>query len=329
MPSRTTDERALNKSQKLIRLLEALQEPGGATAEELMARFDLDDRTLRRYFADIKELGLPVRAAGRGLERRLWMDASYRRRGVQITLLELVSLRFGRTLFNFLQGTGFAEDLDQTLDRLSTLLVDGADRVRHLDRKFLAVPEHHKDHSQDAELLEDVLTAILYQNPATAHYARVGGPMRRYRLHPYTLATYRQGLYLIARDLDDERVKTYAIDRFRHFGRMRQEHFEYPADYEPAELFRDSFGMTATADPQTVVLRFHRRASLYVRERTWHHSQQVDGLEEGAVRLTLRVGLSPELVSWVLGFGPDVRVESPPELVERIRRLHREAAEEA
>jgi predicted DNA-binding transcriptional regulator YafY len=87
--------------------------------------------------------------------------------------------------------------------------------------------------------------------------------------------------------------------------------------------------MTATADPQTVVLRFHRRASLYVRERTWHHSQQVDGLEEGAVRLTLRVGLSPELVSWVLGFGPDVRVESPPELVERIRRLHREAAEEA
>ena len=35
----------------------------------------------------------------------------------------------------------------------------------------------------------------------------------------------------------------------------------------------------------------------------------------------------PELISWILGFGPEVRVEGPPALTERIRRLHQEAAD--
>ena len=45
------------------------------------------------------------------------------------------------------------------------------------------------------------------------------------------------------------------------------------------------------------------------------------------MRLRMQVSASPELVSWILGFGPDVRVEGPPELAERIRRLHHESAE--
>ena len=36
--------------------------------------------------------------------------------------------------------------------------------------------------------------------------------------------------------------------------------------------------------------------------------------------------VAAELVGWVLSFGPDVYVESPDALSERIRRLHAEAA---
>jgi predicted DNA-binding transcriptional regulator YafY len=323
------DDASLNKSQKFVRILEALQAQGGVSAQDLMARFSLDDRTLRRYLADLKALDLPVRSDGRGADRRLSLDPSYRRQGVQLSLLELVSLRFGRSLFDFLEGTGFAADMDDALDTLSDLAVLGGrdDLARHLDRKFVAVPEHRKDHTGDADLLDEVLSALLYQNPASAHYAKVAGPTKRYALQPYTLAVYRHGLYLIARDVTDDKLKTFAIDRFRHFERHRGEHFEYPDDYRPDSLDRDAFGIMGGGEPLPVVLRFNRRVSPYIRERIWHPTQSIEATGDGGVILRMRVAKGPELVQWIMGFGPDVRVEGPTSLADRVRRLHREAAE--
>ncbi len=322
------DESHLNKAQKFVRVVELLQAPGGTTSAELMGRFGLDDRSLRRYLADLRQLDMPVLSKGRGPSRRLWLDPSYGRRGVSVSLLELVSLRFGRQLFDFLEGTGFAQDMDDALETISSLAVGKvAQQAEQLERKFMAVPEHRKDHTRDADHIEEILSALLYQNPVKALYAKPTGRTGRYTLNPYTLATYRQGLYLFALDVDAGVVKTFAVDRFRHFSRIRGEHFEYPDDFHPGSLVEHSFGIFG-GEPQEVVLRFDQRAAPYVRERIWHKSQVVEELEHpNGIRLTMQVALSPELEIWILGFGPDVRVESPEGLARRIRRRHREAAE--
>ena len=90
----------LNKSQKFVQILSELQQPTGIRADELMARYDLDDRTLRRYLSDLRSIDVPIQDDGRGTDRVLSLDPSYGRKGVQLTLLELVSLRFGRSLFD-------------------------------------------------------------------------------------------------------------------------------------------------------------------------------------------------------------------------------------
>ena len=239
------EESQLNKAQRFVRIVELLQQPGGISAGDLMGRFDLDDRSLRRYLADLREMELPIRSDGRGATRRFWMDASYGRQGVQVSLLELVSLHFGRTLFHFLQGTGFAEDMDDVLETLSTLSTGSTtmNLAADLDRKLMAVPEHRKDYTDQADLLDDLLSALIYQNPAEAHYARIGGPTRRYTLQPYTLATFRHGLYVFALDVDEGKIKTFAVDRFRHFQRVRGERFEIPEDYHPSQMVSDAFGI--------------------------------------------------------------------------------------
>lgn len=315
----------LNKSQKFVRILEALQEPGGVAAAALQDRFSLDDRTLRRYLSDLRDLGLPLQTEGRGHERRLWLDASYRRRRVQVSLLEMISLRFGRAAFRFLEGTGFAQDMDDALEALSTLGGDGLDRAKELDRKFIAVPEHPKDHARDADHIDELISALVYDNPILAHYAKVGGRTRRYSLEPLTLAIYKQGLYLFARDREADRIKTYAVDRFRSIQRRRGEHFVYPEDYEPDALFREAFGIIG-GPAEEVVLHFNRRASPYIAEREWHPSQQLETLPDAGVELRMQVGLGHELRSWILSFGPDVVVKQPAVLRDEIRRLHAQAA---
>jgi proteasome accessory factor B len=317
--------RSLSKAQKFVRLFEWLQQPNGIRAHDVQSGLDLDSRTLRRYLADLRELGIEILDEGRGSERTLRLDPAYKRRGVELTLLEAVSMRFGRTLFNFLGGTQFAADMDDALERISPFIRRGdAERVRDLDKKIVAVPEHAKDYEDMGDLLDDVLTALLYQNPATATYARPTGEAKTVELHPYTLVTYRQGLYLFALDVEADKVKTYAVDRFLAFDRHRNDRFEVPRDYRPEDLTEDNFGIIG-GPVHTVELRFDKKVAPYIRERIWHKSQRVHQDPDGSVTLTMTVGLGQELTQWLLGFGPDVKVVRPRSLAEEIRKLHRQA----
>ena len=320
----------LNKSQKFVQLLHCMQEPGGISAEDAIETFDLDERTLRRYLVDLRGIQVPVIDEGRGSERRLSLNPNFGRRGVQLNLAELLSLHFGRKLFDFLRGTSFAVDMDDALERISSWCGGPenslGNKIEHLDRKFIAVPEHAKDHTGDNDIIDDILTALIYQNQVEALYARVGGPARNKVLHPYTLAHWRQGLYLFALDVESGRVKTYAVDRFRAFKRSRKEKFSYPEDYDPQELVKDCFGIIG-GEVHDILLRFDRTVAPYVRERMWHESQTVSPLMGGEIEVSLRVGISPELESWLLGFHRHVRVLEPTSLRDQIRLLHKMAAE--
>lgn len=316
------NDASLNKAQKFVRLLELVQRRGGIAAHELMRRFELDSRTLRRYLADLKDLGLPIRDEGTGNERIISIDPTWARSGVQLTLAEVLSLHFGRTLFSFLEGTTFAADLEGAIERLQPAIARStADLTRDLDRKFLAVGDHAKDYREGGDLLDEILTALLHSNPADAEYRAARGIGKFYRLEPLTLATYRQGLYLFARDVAEGKVKSFAVERFVQFSRLRREHFEYPADWNPRDLVRDSFGISAGV-PEPVQAAFSPSVALYIRERRWHPSQRIEPMADGGVRLAMQVAITPELREWLLGFGPDVRVEAPDHLVAWVRDAH-------
>ena len=78
---------------------------------------------------------------------------------------------------------------------------------------------------------------------------------------------------------------------------------------------------------QEIVLRFSRSAAPYIQERIWHRSQQVEAVEDGELILRMRVGIAHELKSWLMSFGPNVKVLSPPALADEIRRQHLQAVE--
>ena len=76
-----TDYSRFNKSQKFLFMQRMLQQKEGELASELKRLFGLDDRTLRRYLSDFKEMDLPIRTErcinDQGLrDRRIWIDTS-------------------------------------------------------------------------------------------------------------------------------------------------------------------------------------------------------------------------------------------------------------
>ena len=66
----------LNKAQKMVKIVEIMTRRGGIRATELVDRFELDARTLRRYLSDIRAMGTPIIDEGRGEERVLSIESS-------------------------------------------------------------------------------------------------------------------------------------------------------------------------------------------------------------------------------------------------------------
>jgi predicted DNA-binding transcriptional regulator YafY len=73
---------------------------------------------------------------------------------------------------------------------------------------------------------------------------------------------------------------------------------------------------------EQVSLRFSRHVANEVRERRWHPSQTFTALADGDVRLEMEIAAPQELERLLLGYGPDVVVEAPGSLADRIRELH-------
>ena len=64
-----------------------------------------------------------------------------------------------------------------------------------------------------------------------------------------------------------------------------------------------------------------------MKERSRPSPSKVEAADDGGVILRFQVGLSTELVRWVLSFGPEVRVLAPEPLATEVQRQHLEAAQ--
>jgi hypothetical protein len=97
--------------------------------------------------------------------------------------------------------------------------------------------------------------------------------------------------------------------------------FAYPSrnEYDPEQVFRDSFGIFLDLPVHDVELRLHRQWAVYAQSHRWHDSQTVE-VAGDHVRVRMRVRVCPELEAWILGFGEDAEVVAPAVLRAKIAK---------
>ncbi len=155
-----------------------------------------------------------------------------------------------------------------------------------------------------------------------------GRPFIR-KANPFLLKEFKGRWYLIAKDLADEKIKTYALDRLSNPDISRKR-FTVPPGVGPKTLFKDSFGIissVAGSVPQRVVLSFDAWQGKYVKSQPLHHSQKIMIDNEHEFRVEVFVFVAFDLVKELLSYGSGVRVIEPVELMKEVREAHRNAFE--
>lgn len=148
-------------------------------------------------------------------------------------------------------------------------------------------------------------------------------PTRGVEIEPYLIKLFRQRWYVAGRNVAENRLKTYALDRMSAIE-LTSRRFEMPADFDPAEYFRNSFGIVVDSSrPRRVVLRTDPRQAKYLRALPLH-SSQTEMVHDAFSEFTYTLLLTEDFLKELMTLGPSVTVISPPELrlmlTDRLRR---------
>jgi len=145
-------------------------------------------------------------------------------------------------------------------------------------------------------------------------------------VEPLALKEYRYRWYLFARDTYDERIKTYALDRFTDL-QITNSHFQKDTDFDIAEYLRYCFGVIVPEDekPQEIVLSFEPFQGKYIKSLPLHHSQKILTDNEEELRISLQLYLTHDFIMELLSLGDTVKVITPQELADELKEKYENA----
>lgn len=192
---------------------------------------------------------------------------------------------------------------------------------RHVsDRIFLEnVPSAREHLSLIIEAIKDPRAIrFTYQT-----FSRVN-PTPGIMLEPYLLKIFRQRWYVAGRNVKEDTVKTYALERMTDVN-LLPDRFTFPEDFDPESYFNDSFGiMVDRSEVRDVALRTDKRQAKYFRALPLHHSQQEMVHDDFSI-FRYHIRLTQDFVQELLSYGPRITVLEPPELRAMITTSLRES----
>ena len=142
----------------------------------------------------------------------------------------------------------------------------------------------------------------------------------------YALKEFKNRWYVLANDLKDNIVKSFALDRLSELE-ITKNKFQQVTDFNVKEHYKNCFGIISPNNYmlEKVVLSFKPVQGKYIKALPLHKSQViiVDTVEE--LRIELHVFNTFDFTMEILSYGEEVKVIEPQSLIEKIKSLYTNA----
>ncbi len=327
MNSHSTEDRD-NQIRRTARVLEIIQQiataPGHWSRRKLAEYHEIGERMIQKDLEIIRyRLGLQLKHDGIGyaFERLPHLPTT------NYSFSEAIALLTAARSAQALPGVNSSE-LAAAIARLESIFPDEL-------RPILREATEQLPRKAVRELRQAMLTllhrALAERKQIRVLYATASrkGEAKERVIEPYHLMPYGRSWQLIAYDHNRKEVLQFKVDRVLE-AELLETRYTIPATFQLDEYLGDGWGLMrgSAKEPEEVSLLFDELAGQWVAEEYWHKSQQpAEHLPDGRVRMTFFVGITPEMVSWLLYYGERVYVEQPEWLREAVLTAHRHAVE--
>ena len=247
------DNMAINQLNKYVWLVETIhraKKRGGITLKEIQSRW-LD--------SDLSE--------GTELSRRTFINNIH-----SIEELFEINIECGSGYrYNIEYGDCFDEGSTRSWMLNAFSLHAMVSNSRKLKERVLL-----EDMPSGRNFLEDIIKAMRDNHVIfISYYSYNSEKYYEFDIHPYFVKAFKKRWYVVAYSPGTDDIRCYALDRMENVI-ISDKVFKMPKDLEPAEYFKDCFGIINNEDSevQKVVLKIDAFQSNYIRNLPLHESQK-------------------------------------------------------
>lgn len=295
--------------------------PQGKTVDAIKAQFpNISQRTLYRYLS-ILSLKFPITSVKEdGVV--VWKKISSEDRKVGTTsepifnLEEVYALKIAQKLLKTqFAGTIMEEWLDSLYRKIDRRISAKQQNIlEQLSECYNVVPFGVKDYSTSSRFFPILIESITWLQKLKIKYQPSGDKkIHEYTIEPYALVNAKGGFYMVGRWSEKNEIRTFAVERIKDIEQIGPRHtYDIPEDFSVEKYFKGAFGVIASK-PVLVKLKFEGLLKDYLKGRRWPGLKKLTE-ENGSLIMTLKIGITRELISWILSFGDHVEVLEPPEL---------------
>ncbi len=302
--------------ERMWRIHQELSAGDYPNCRKLAEALEVSSKTVMRDIDFMRDrLGLPL--AYDALRHGFFYTAPVRDFPVmKVSQGEVAALLLAQKSLELFKGTPFERPLAGAFRKLSHSLGGEMEVAWHELEQALSVRSGGVGVS-DMEVFEKVARAVMDGTEVTFEYHKLAGDKPEARtVRPYHLGCIENQWYLFGHDAGRNAVRTFALPRLRNVECTGVK-FRRPRDFSLAKILEGSFAVFEGRNARVVKVRFRGTAARLVQERVWHSSQKLTVNKDGVV-LEMRVGISPDLRQWILGWGSEAEVLQPSELREAI-----------
>jgi predicted DNA-binding transcriptional regulator YafY len=312
-------ERQSEAGYRLLDALELLSRSTGATIDEMQAELGVSRSTALRYIDALDTRGYSVCELGKRNRCNVLHVQRAQRSSEPFTLEEAFWLKVMEGYTSCFAGTGIDDAIKRVSEKIASMLKPKARaRLVDLSRKIVDVPDHAHDYSDKSDVIDELLTGLLKDQSVVVKQESTQAELRKLRIDPYTILTYKRALYIAGLSHHHGVVRMFAIERIRSASRIDDASFVCPPDYDPHELYEGAFGLIRGEEIE-VLIRFEASVEPWLRRRKWHATQRLEKKGEW-LYLTMRPRGTKELLAWILSWGAKAVIVSPASLRDEWRR---------
>ncbi len=316
-----------NQVHRIIRILVLLSAGERLTATEIQSRLHLEgelrDVSLRQIQRDLKEIeaaNVPLRCERDGRELRWSMPSEYRNLvPISVSEHEVLALHLLKGALQNFKGTRIESDVNRLREKLERL-VPGTVFLRE-DVVSEVSPGRYMNAVND-DTLERIIMAITDPRWDLVTYRAIGSDgTKSYTVSFCRMVNHAGRLYVIAWHPVYQQYITLAADRIEHVE--TNDAYDRPLHVFNEKVYRSGRFGVYDGKAVNVVIKVAADAAPYFASRHWHPTESFTQHRDGTLTLRMRVPLSPELVSWIMGWAGSVQVKGPEALIDACKQRAR------
>ncbi|MEY2828229.1 MAG: hypothetical protein RIQ33_87, partial [Bacteroidota bacterium] len=250
-----------------------------------------------------------------------YADENYSIKNIKLNENEISSLIASVDLLNTFNGNRISANFNAAIEKVLASVKEHYEKTA--DRKIIiqletAPPQRGWQHF-------DILFKATKENIPVSfiHYNYTTRKFNAIILHPYLLKEFQNHWYVVGYSENHNAIRYFGMDRIME-PMLLKKLFIATNDFNAEQHFSNMYGVYALSKKvETIEFKVNSMLGNYLLSQPLHHSQKVESFySHGALKLSLQLIPTNELLNYFLMMGKQLKVVSPKWIKEKVQQLH-------